>query len=391
MAKKKGSDVVEKDDSIDFSIDLIKDLNKEFGERIAYNLSNDEAPTIVKRWISTGSRLLDYAISNRRNGGVPEGRIIEISGPPSTGKSHLALALARTVQRLGGLVVYIDTENATPVDKLAHMGIDVNKRFVYCDSHCTEHVFQILESTIKKASAVASKGVPILAVWDSVAATSPKDELNGDYDQSTMGLQARVLSKGMRKITGVIGQNNVTLVCLNQIRSKIGVMFGDPNVTPGGNAIPFHSSVRLSLNGGAQVKNKEGDTIGIHVSATTRKNKVAPPFRRVEFDILFGEGIDESESLFDTLRDACKKHAISKNGITYLIEGAGGWKTFKVSKGDLLTDVIIDKKFTKKDFKVMLESPEYSTYLEDMIELVLTRTFDQANAESEEEEIEDNK
>src|SRR5690606_21225213 len=125
----------------DFSSELINALNKEFGTRVAYNLSNTESPTHVKRWVSTGSTLLDYAIANRPNGGVPEGRIIEIFGEPSTGKSHIAFAVAATVQKLGGFVIYIDTENATPVEKLANMGIDVSKRFIYCDTHQTEEVF----------------------------------------------------------------------------------------------------------------------------------------------------------------------------------------------------------------------------------------------------------
>jgi RecA/RadA recombinase len=144
------------------------------------------------------------------------------------GKSHIAYQLARTTQQMGGLVVYVDTENATPVEKLASMGLDVSKRFVYCDTHCTEEVFSIIESTITKAKTLVGRDIPILVIWDSVAATSPKVELDGEYEKDTIGLQARVLSKGMRKITGVIGQNNVTLILLNQNRQKIGVLYGDP-------------------------------------------------------------------------------------------------------------------------------------------------------------------
>jgi len=219
-----------KSDDIDSMMNsLIRDINKEFGQRIAYNLSEMDAPTVVKRWIDTGSVQLNYAIRNAGAGGYPEGRIIEISGLPSSGKSHLAYHAAAVTQKMGGLVVYIDTENATPVQKLADMGIDVRRRFVYCDSHMTEEVFAIIESTILKAKQVLDKNVPILVIWDSVAATSPKAELDGEYDQNTVGLQARVISKGMRKITGVIGQNNVTLLCINQLRDNIGVMHGDPS------------------------------------------------------------------------------------------------------------------------------------------------------------------
>jgi len=228
MAKKEKEAVTTKREADDLTSELIRDLNKQFASRVAYNLSEDSAPTHVKRWISTGSVLLDYIVSNRRNGGMPEGRIVEISGMPSTGKSHIAFLMAKNVQAMGGLVVYVDTECAVPVQKLADMGIDVRKRFVYCDTHCTEEVFSIIESTITKAKQVMDKDIPILVVWDSVAATSPKAELDGEYDQNSVGLQARTISKGMRKITGVIGHNNVTLVCLNQLRSAIGVMHGDP-------------------------------------------------------------------------------------------------------------------------------------------------------------------
>lgn len=224
----------------DISTELIKALNKEFGERIAYNLKNQDAPTIVKNWVSTGSILLNYAIGNRKNGGYPSGRIIEVAGPPSTGKSHLALATAKFVQDQGGLVVYIDTENATPIEKLAQMGIDVARRFVYCDTHCTEEVFQITENVIRKAESLTKNNKPILVVWDSVAATSPKEELEGDYDQQTMGLQARVISKSMRKITGPIGKYGVTFMCLNQIRDKFGVMFGDPTCVD-----PYTTKIRI--------------------------------------------------------------------------------------------------------------------------------------------------
>lgn len=218
------------DVSSDFTSDLISSLNKEHGSRIAYNLSEDESPTHVKRWISTGSTLLDYNIANRSNGGLPEGRIIEIFGPPSIGKSHIATQIARSTQQMGGIVVYIDTENATSVENLGALGVDVGKRFVYVDTHCTEEVFDVAEKTIVKAKAM-QKDVPITIIWDSVAASSPKAELLGDYDKDSIGLQARAISKGMRKITGVIGDQSVLLVCLNQTRVKIGCVSPETLVT----------------------------------------------------------------------------------------------------------------------------------------------------------------
>ena len=229
MAKK--DTAVAKTAADDFTSELISSLNKDHGSRIAYNLAVDTSPTHVKRWISSGSKQLDLVISNRAKGGLPEGRIVEIFGPPSIGKSHIATQIARSTQSMGGIVVYIDTENGTSVENLAALGVDVSKRFVYVDTHCTEEVLDIAEKTILKAKAMA-KDVPITIIWDSVAASSPKAELEGAYDKDTIGLQARAISKGMRKITGVIGDQNVLFVILNQIRTKIGVMHGDPTTTP---------------------------------------------------------------------------------------------------------------------------------------------------------------
>jgi len=212
----------------DFSAELIRQINKESGAKIAFNLGTDDAPTTVKRWISTGSTQLDYIIRNGPNGGIPEGRITEIQGAASSGKSHIAYAVARNAQAMGGIVVYIDTENATSLENLVNLGIDVNKRFVFIQETCMEEIFKIIESTIEKARNL-KKDAPVLVVWDSIAASAPKAEIEGDYDQNTIGLSARVLSKGFRKITHVIGDKNVALLLINQQRQKIGVLYGDPS------------------------------------------------------------------------------------------------------------------------------------------------------------------
>jgi recombination protein RecA len=351
-----------------FTDDLIKSLNKSHGSRVAYNLAFDESPTHVKRWISTGSKQLDYIISNRRSGGLPEGRIVEIFGPPSIGKSHIAIQIARSTQKMGGIVVYIDTENATSVENLGLLGVDVKKRFVYVDTHCTEEVLSIAEETVLKAKAM-DKDVPVTIIWDSVAATSPKAELTGDYDKDSIGLQARAISKGMRKITGVIANQNVLLICLNQIRTKIGVMYGDPTTTPGGMAIPFHSSVRIKLGAGQQILNKDKEVVGIHVSAKTVKNKVSAPFRSCEFEIHFGVGIKEHEQLFDILR---KHGPESVNGRKVEIGGTGAWKTLTVMNEET-GEMLVDKKFYKAEFDKILGDPEYSDYIDDLLEAAMSK------------------
>jgi recombination protein RecA len=355
--------------SEDFTADLIKSLNKEHGSRVAYNLAYDESPTHVNRWIGTGSRLLDYICSNRKNGGLPEGRIIEIFGPPSIGKSHIATQIARSTQSLGGIVVYIDTENATSVDNLKMLGVDVSSRFVYVDTHCTEEVLSIAEATIMKAKAM-DKNVPVTIVWDSVAASSPKAELLGDYDKESIGLQARAISKGMRKITGVIANQNVLFVILNQIRTKIGVMYGDPDTTPGGKAIPFHASTRIKLGAGQQIKDGD-DVIGIHVSAKTIKNKVAPPFRKINFEIHFGVGIKEHEQVFDLLR----KHGPETiDGKEISLSGTGSWKSLAVTNVDT-GEVIVEKKFHKPKFDEIMNNPVYTPYIDALLEAAMVKKF----------------
>lgn len=370
------------DEIDDLTAALIKDINKEFGMRVAYNLAETEAPAVVKRWIDTGSIQLNYAIRNAPQGGYPEGRIIEIAGPPSIGKSHLAYHAAAVVQAMGGIVVYIDTENATPIQKLAQMGINIKKGFVYMDIHATEHVFKALEETILKAkSLMGVKDVPVLAIWDSVAATSPLAELNGEYDDNTVGMQARVISKGMRKITGIIGQNNVTLLCLNQLRDAIGVMHGDTQVTPGGKAIPFHASVRVRLSSGTQVRDpKTGNVIGIHVIATIKKNKVGPPFRKYEFDIIFGKGIVEHEYIFDEVRAYCEKNKVifehkDADGKTRIlnanISGTSAWRTLTVND-ETTGEILIEKKFNRSNFNEIMADPAYKVFVDKIIEAAYT-------------------
>ncbi len=354
----------------DFSAELIKQLNKEHSSNIAFNLGTGSAPTEIKRWISTGSRQLDSIISNKMFGGFAEGRIVEIQGAPSSGKSHIAYECAKATQKLGGIVVYIDTENATSLENLHKVGIDTAHRFVFVQSGMTEEVFAVAESTILKARQM-TKDVPVTIVWDSVAASAPKAELEGDYDQNTIGLQARVLGKGLRKITNIIGNQNVLFLLINQQRQKIGVMFGDPTTTPGGMAIPYASSIRVSItsSGQKQIKDKDGNVIGISVTAKTIKNKVAPPFRSVQFQIIFGHGVVEHEEVFDAFREHCAKNGpVKVKDKLVSVDGAGAWKTFTVADADT-GEIEVEHKFYKPDFgEKVLYVPEYKNYMDHMFE-----------------------
>ncbi len=383
--KKKGKDetVEQKSVSDDFVQDLIKDLNREHQTRVAWNLATDLSPTHVKRWIGTGSTQLDYAIANRRNGGVAEGRIIEIYGPPSIGKSHLAAQICRAAQRMGGIAVYIDTENAVNPENLVALGVDVSKRFIYVETGCVEDTFAVMESIVNKVK-VAQKDAPVVVIWDSVAATPAKAELEADYDKDSIGLQARQLSKGFRKITQLIGNQNVTLVCLNQIRTKIGVMYGDPMTTSGGLALPFHASTRVSLTGGGWLEDpKTKERYGIKVNAYLLKNKVAAPFRKVEFEIHFGKGIVEHEQLFDVVRAYCDDHRVEKDGKLLKLSGLQAWKELTVA--DAKTgEVLLSKKFYKNEFGDVMRDPQYRAHVEDLIEAALVRTVEQQKQDHDE-------
>lgn len=288
------------------AVDLaVAQIEKQFGAGSIMKLG--EGHKIDVEMISTGSLSLDLALG----GGIPKGRIIEIYGPESSGKTTLALHAVAEVQKNGGVAAFVDAEHALDPEYAARIGINLDTLLISQPDN-GEQALEITETLVR------SQAVDIVIV-DSVAALVPRAEIEGDMGDSHMGLQARLMSQALRKLTGVISKSKTTVIFINQLRMKIGVMFGNPETTSGGNALKYYASVRMDIRGSEQIK--DGDvSIGKHVKVKVVKNKIAAPFKVAEFDIMFNEGISTSGDLIDL----AVKHL--------LVEKSGAWYSYKGEK-----------------------------------------------------------
>ena len=349
------TDSANKKKALDLALSTIE---KQFGKGAIMRLDSAEAAEKIPA-ISTGSLGIDLALGV---GGIPQGRIIEVYGPESSGKTTLTLHIAAECQKAGGTVAFIDAEHALDTVYAAKLGVDIPNTLI-SQPDSGEQALEITDMLVRS-------GAVNLLIVDSVAALTPKAELEGDMGDSHMGLQARLMSQALRKLTGSISRSNCTVIFINQLRMKIGVMFGNPETTTGGNALKFYASVRMDIRRIGALKDGE-EVIGNRTKVKIVKNKVAPPFREVEFDIMYGAGISKEGDLLDVA---------AHEGI---IEKAGAWYSYnnaKVGQGREAS-----KEFLKNNPELMNEIRQKVLVKHGITKSTEISTVDMATGEIKEE------
>ncbi len=303
-------------------------IEKQYGKGTVMKLGDTSGMQVEA--VPTGSLSLDIALGV---GGVPKGRIIEVYGPESSGKTTVALHMVAEVQKRGGVAGFIDAEHALDPAYAKNIGVDSDNLYV-SQPDCGEQALEITETMVRS-------GAVDIVIVDSVAALVPKAEIDGDMGDSHMGLQARLMSQALRKLTAVVSKSNCIVIFINQLREKIGVMFGNPETTTGGRALKFYASVRLDVRRVETLK-QGGEVVGNHTRVKVVKNKVAPPFKEAEFDIMFGKGIVKEGDLIDI---AANLGIVQKSGAWYAYEGdkigqgRENAKAFLVSHPEIAMDV----------------------------------------------------